>query len=521
MTWSSSVIHKVARQRYLSSNVESIKAHKYLANLFLQTWLKGKKWEREDRKMEDDEEVDGNRYIAPQPLLYGKTQYNLRRLSELWNHLAYAGDLKMLKSAVVCNFEYLLAKTHASSVYHVLQELATIKCLVLDLEIDLVYAALAKSAEALMADPLQLAAELISRLLPIKGQYPRDLDSLVAQAMEWCDQFTRPLLVPLTSWLPTQHDSLISSVQCGSEIVKMVVSTDNQQIILITNDRTLVCYKLASSEKLWSCKAVHAEDITCITISKDDRIVVTGSADKTLKLWTADGGKLLRTIQKHEGPISCVAVTPDCKRVISGALDGLVRVFNIEDGELVWNLTGSFESLVTVKSNKYSNILIAASADCKVRTWSLRDFSQLNVIEGQGGFINHMTVSGDDMFFLRSYEDSRLNMSCLVTGTFVHPLEGHKGKIVDVCMCPEGLYAGIATSEQVIYVYNVRSQELVQTLTGHSAPIRKVTITPNGHFLVSASADGNVKVWLLPKPKTKESDHTKAHTDKVTCLGKK
>lgn len=185
--------------------------------------------------------------------------------------------------------------------------------------------------------------------------------------MEWCDQFTRPLLVPLTSWLPTQHDSLISSVQCGSEIVKMVVSTDNQQIILITNDRTLVCYKLASSEKLWSCKAVHAEDITCITISKDDRIVVTGSADKTLKLWTADGGKLLRTIQKHEGPISCVAVTPDCKRVISGALDGLVRVFNIEDGELVWNLTGSFESLVTVKSNKYSNILIAASADCKVR----------------------------------------------------------------------------------------------------------------------------------------------------------
>ncbi|XP_063968859.1 protein qui-1-like [Lytechinus pictus] len=518
MTWSSSVIDKVARQRYLSSNVESVKAHKYLSNLFLQTWLKGKKWERDDRTMEDNEEVDGNRYIAPQPLLYGKTQYNLRRLSELWNHLANAGDLKMLKSAVVCNFEYLLAKTHASSVYHVLQELSTIRCLVLDLEIDLVYAALAKSAEALMADPLQLAAELISRLLPIKGQYPRDLDSLVAQAMEWCDQFTRPLLVPLTSWLPTQHDSLITSVQCGREIVKMVVSTDNQQIIVTTNDRTLACYKLASSEKLWSCKAVHAEDVTCIAISKDDRIVVTGSADRTLKLWTADGGKLLRTIQKHDGPISCVSVTPDCQRVISGALDGLVRVFNIEDGELVWNLTGSLESLVSVKSNKYSNILIAASADCKVRTWSLRDFSQLNVIEGQGGIMTHMTVSGDDMFFLRSYEDSRLNMSCLVTGTFVHTLEGHKGKIVDICMCPEGLYAGIATSEQVIYVYNVRSQELLQTLTGHSAPIRKVSITPNGHFLVSASSDGNVKVWLLPKPKTKETDNTKAHTDKVTCL---
>ena len=41
--------------------------------------------------MENLEEVCGNRFIAPQPLLYGKTQYNLRRLSELWNHLANAG----------------------------------------------------------------------------------------------------------------------------------------------------------------------------------------------------------------------------------------------------------------------------------------------------------------------------------------------------------------------------------------------------------------------------------------------
>ena len=203
------------------------------------------------------------------------------------------------------------------------------------------------------------------------GQYPKHLDSLVSQAMEWCDQFTRPLLVPLTSWLPTQHDSLITTVTCGREIAKMAVTNDNQRVIVTTNDRTVSCYKLASSQKLWSCKAIHSQDITCIAVSKDDRIVVTGSADKTLKLWVVESGKLLMTIQKHDGPISCVAVTPDCKRVISGALDGLVRVFNIEDGELVWNLTGSVESLVSVHSNKYSNILVAASADCKVRVSGL------------------------------------------------------------------------------------------------------------------------------------------------------
>ena len=41
MTWSSSVIQRVAQQRYLSAGPDTVKTHRHLANLFLQTWLKG------------------------------------------------------------------------------------------------------------------------------------------------------------------------------------------------------------------------------------------------------------------------------------------------------------------------------------------------------------------------------------------------------------------------------------------------------------------------------------------------
>ena len=56
------------------------------------------------------------------------------------------------------------------SVYQLLQDFDTVRSMVIDSEIDLTSSAMMLSAPALTADPLQLAAELIGRLLPVKGE---------------------------------------------------------------------------------------------------------------------------------------------------------------------------------------------------------------------------------------------------------------------------------------------------------------------------------------------------------------
>ena len=55
------------------------------------------------------------------------------------------------------------------SIYQLLQDFDVVRSMVIDSEVDIIRSALQLSAAALTADPLQLAAELIGRLLPMKG----------------------------------------------------------------------------------------------------------------------------------------------------------------------------------------------------------------------------------------------------------------------------------------------------------------------------------------------------------------
>ena len=74
-----------------------------------------------------------------------------------------------LKEHSFCNYEYLLAKMHATSVLHLLADLERTIAHALDAEIYLILRCVTQAMAILLVDPLQLANELIGRLRQIKG----------------------------------------------------------------------------------------------------------------------------------------------------------------------------------------------------------------------------------------------------------------------------------------------------------------------------------------------------------------
>ena len=60
--------------------------------------------------------------------------------------------------------------------------------------------------------------------------YPRYVEPLVQQCMEWCDSYTLPLVVPLTVCLPDPRPALVTSVAVGSDIVQLCPTTSAQHV---------------------------------------------------------------------------------------------------------------------------------------------------------------------------------------------------------------------------------------------------------------------------------------------------
>ena len=58
----------------------------------------------------------------------------------------------------------------------------------------------------------------------------------------------------------------------------------------------------------------------------DNRHALSGSLDKTVKLFNVNDGAVLRTFKNHTREVTSLALLPDGLRFVSGSDDGTARI---------------------------------------------------------------------------------------------------------------------------------------------------------------------------------------------------
>lgn len=89
----------------------------------------------------------------------------------------------------------------------------------------------------------------------------------------------------------------------------------------------------------------HDDIVTCLTLNESKSILVTGSRDTTLMVWNVEypnnntGCRVNRRARHvlfgHEEEVTCVAVSNDYDVVVSGSKGGTVLIHSLRDGRLV------------------------------------------------------------------------------------------------------------------------------------------------------------------------------------------
>ncbi|TMS38582.1 hypothetical protein L596_005274 [Steinernema carpocapsae] len=195
------------------------------------------------------------------------------------------------------------------------------------------------------------------------------------------------------------HNQEIRSICCNSDGTRVgscamdapdeAIESDNfitatnirAPIMIFPNNKDLVAQCAQSQKdlglKLWTIadetltvrtKLYHSEEILCYCATSVGTLLVTGSADQSLKIWQIDNGAKT-VLVGHEGAVACCAIADDERLVVSGGKDAQLITWNVATGDIKQNLKTK-APLVAVCISSDASLALSADESGWIEAWS-------------------------------------------------------------------------------------------------------------------------------------------------------
>lgn len=167
---------------------------------------------------------------------------------------------------------------------------------------------------------------------------------------------------------------------------------------------------------------MHTGNILKISADAAGKLILTGSLDKTAKLWDAESGRLIKTFRipigaGNEGIIDGNAISPDGKTVALGGQTGYewdksvsVYIFDVSSGAMKRRLKELPDinlDLVFSPSGEY--LVVTMARDKGIRIFRTSDWSMVKSFDNYGGACNNAAFDQSGRLATVSY-DGRIRL---------------------------------------------------------------------------------------------------------------
>ncbi len=291
----------------------------------------------------------------------------------------------------------------------------------------------------------------------------------------------------------------------------------------------------------------HTGRVSSLALSTDGRWLVSGSWDRSARVWDMNSGDEVALLTGHETGIASICISPDGQLIASGGghnyEDPSVRIWNRVTGQQLHQFMDHKHNVMAVDWDPNGNFFVSGSLDNTIRRWNVDDFTSTPVgVFRRPNFNNwnqqvwDAAVSPDSAQIAVGLRDGSVRVIAAHNGRQLRQFSGHQSWVVAVAWSPDGHLLASGSKDQTVCVWDAHSgQRLHQwdpglgnintiefsnssntiicggessdfvrirtangTVThlyrGHSESIQHVAVTPLGQ-VISASHDATIRVW--------------------------
>jgi len=315
----------------------------------------------------------------------------------------------------------------------------------------------------------------------------------------------------------------IRTLAASQNVWAVVFHPDGTRMASAGDDRAVTLWDVATGQVIRTFPG-HTDKIWDLAFAPDGKTIASSSLDGTVKLWDVAAGSLVRTVEAHRADhVDDIAFSPDGKTIASaGGGEPSVRIWDIATGQLVRTLkdavipvgsrtvgpdgktlAGNGRALAEwgrkpVAFSPDGKTLASGTADGTITLWdtgtgslarTLRDYHNLDAISAVVFSPDGKTLAST------SFMGQAVTLWDATTGYLLRTIKGHNHVIHRITFSPDGVHLASATGKIVELWDTARDQE-ARSLPGKNV-VKDVAFGPDGSYLASAGEDRNVTLWDL------------------------
>ncbi len=286
------------------------------------------------------------------------------------------------------------------------------------------------------------------------------------------------------------HDDTVTSVAFGP---------NSKYVVSGSADKTARVWEATTGKEI--VRMTHQDVITSVAFSSDGKYIVSGSRDSTARVWEATTGKEIARMT-HVSNVRSAAFSPDGRYVVSGSDDGTARVWEATTGKEIAGMghEGPVYSFAFSPDGKY----VVSGSNLTARVWKATTGKEIARM-AHGAVVSSVAFSPEcdskpgaplercGRYIISGSRDGTARVWEATTGKEIARMN-HEDWVISVDFSPDGKYVVSASRDGTARVWEATTGKEIARMT-HEDWVWMVAFSPDGRYVVSGSDDGTARVW--------------------------
>jgi WD40 repeat protein/serine/threonine protein kinase len=205
-------------------------------------------------------------------------------------------------------------------------------------------------------------------------------------------------------------------------VASLAFSRDGKLLAAAGHEENAYLFELTHGDRV--AMEGHTDPVNCVAFSPDGAEAATGSADGSVRLWSAPAGQSRRVLSAAGmGPVLSVAYSPDGKLIAAAGEDKLIRIWEVKTGRVLHRLEGSPEAILSIAFSPHGSILASAGRDQAIRIWRVDSGKLRSSWSGHGARVWSIAFAPDGETLASASADGTIRLWDVATGRQVAQLD--------------------------------------------------------------------------------------------------